>query len=142
MGLREIGCEDGRWIELAQDRDQWWAFVLAVLNLCVLLPGSSMKKKSLNSKRQPQTYGGGVFSQMAVPYVRETRAVCGGRRIVTLGEGVRVGDLLFHPLKLILEALKSKDHVPSGSHNFFLMNCSFLSLSASRCFRLCTIRFT
>jgi hypothetical protein len=40
MGLREIGCEDGRWIELAQDRVQWWAFVLAVLNLCVLLPES------------------------------------------------------------------------------------------------------
>ena len=22
---REIGCEDGRWVELAQDRVQWWA---------------------------------------------------------------------------------------------------------------------
>jgi hypothetical protein len=37
MDLREIGCEDGKWIELAQDRVQWWAFVLAVLNLRVLL---------------------------------------------------------------------------------------------------------
>jgi len=23
MDLREIGCEDGRWMELAQDRVQW-----------------------------------------------------------------------------------------------------------------------
>jgi len=34
----EIGCEDGRWMELAEDHVQWWALVLAVLNLCVLLP--------------------------------------------------------------------------------------------------------
>ena len=33
MDLTEIGCKDGRWIELAQDRVQWWAFVLAVMNL-------------------------------------------------------------------------------------------------------------
>ena len=38
MDLREIGCEDGRWIELAQDRVQWQALVLVVLNLLVLLP--------------------------------------------------------------------------------------------------------
>jgi hypothetical protein len=37
MDLREMGCEDGRWMELAQDRVQWRAFVLAVLNLRVLL---------------------------------------------------------------------------------------------------------
>jgi hypothetical protein len=36
--LMERGCEDGRWTELAQDRAQWWALVLAVLNLGVLLP--------------------------------------------------------------------------------------------------------
>jgi hypothetical protein len=40
LGLREIGCEDGRWMELAQDRVQWRAFVLAVLNLRVLMPES------------------------------------------------------------------------------------------------------
>jgi len=33
----ELGCEDERWMELAQDRVQWQAFVLAVLNLRVLL---------------------------------------------------------------------------------------------------------
>jgi hypothetical protein len=40
MELREIGCEDGRWMELAQDCVQWWALVLAMLNLLVLLPES------------------------------------------------------------------------------------------------------
>jgi hypothetical protein len=38
MDLRETGCEDGRWMELAQDRVQWRALVLAVLNLRVLRP--------------------------------------------------------------------------------------------------------
>jgi len=38
LDLMEIGCEDGRWMELAQDCVQWWALVLAVLNLGVLLP--------------------------------------------------------------------------------------------------------
>jgi hypothetical protein len=33
MDLREIGCEDGKWMELVQDRVQWWARVLTVLNL-------------------------------------------------------------------------------------------------------------
>ena len=42
MDLTEIDCQDGRWIELAQDRGQWRAFVLAVLNLCVLLPESQL----------------------------------------------------------------------------------------------------
>jgi len=29
----EIDCEDGRWMELAQDRVERWALVLAVLNM-------------------------------------------------------------------------------------------------------------
>jgi hypothetical protein len=33
-------CEDGRWIELAQDRVQWRALVLEALNLMVLPPES------------------------------------------------------------------------------------------------------
>ena len=37
MVLEEIHCENGKWMELAQDRVQWWALVLAVLNRCVLL---------------------------------------------------------------------------------------------------------
>jgi hypothetical protein len=35
---RNVGCEDGRWMELAQDPVRWGASVLAVLNLLVLLP--------------------------------------------------------------------------------------------------------
>jgi hypothetical protein len=34
----EIGCKDGRWMELAQDRDQWQALLWAVMNLLVLIP--------------------------------------------------------------------------------------------------------
>jgi hypothetical protein len=44
MDLREIGCEDGKWIELAQHPVQWWAFVLAVMNICVLLPETTSDK--------------------------------------------------------------------------------------------------
>jgi hypothetical protein len=40
MDLSEICGEDGRWMELAKDRVQWQALVLAVLNLGVLLPVS------------------------------------------------------------------------------------------------------
>jgi hypothetical protein len=29
---KEIGYEDWRWIELAQDHVQWWIFALAALN--------------------------------------------------------------------------------------------------------------
>jgi len=40
MDLNETDFEDWRWMELGQDHVQWWALVLAVLNLCVLLPES------------------------------------------------------------------------------------------------------
>lgn len=33
MALREMVCEDGRWMELVEDRVQWQALLLAVLNL-------------------------------------------------------------------------------------------------------------
>jgi hypothetical protein len=34
MDLREVGCEDVDWLHLDQDRDQWWALVNTVMNLC------------------------------------------------------------------------------------------------------------
>jgi hypothetical protein len=33
VDLAEMGCEDGRWMELAQDRVQWRVLVLAVVEL-------------------------------------------------------------------------------------------------------------
>jgi hypothetical protein len=40
MGLREIGWGSVDWIQLAQDRDRWWALVNTVMNLRVLAPRS------------------------------------------------------------------------------------------------------
>jgi hypothetical protein len=33
--LREVGLESADWNRLAQDRDQWWAFVNMLMNLWV-----------------------------------------------------------------------------------------------------------
>ena len=30
MDMREVGCDPGEWIDLAEDRDQWRAYVRAV----------------------------------------------------------------------------------------------------------------
>ena len=32
MDLREVGCDPRDWIDLVEDRDQWWAYVRAVMN--------------------------------------------------------------------------------------------------------------
>jgi hypothetical protein len=33
MGHQGVGCGFMNWIELAQDRDRWWAFINTVMNL-------------------------------------------------------------------------------------------------------------
>jgi hypothetical protein len=38
MNLREIGRGRVEWIQLAQDRDLWWALVNTVMNLWVMGP--------------------------------------------------------------------------------------------------------
>jgi hypothetical protein len=35
MDLRETGIDATNWIRLAQDRVQWWTFVITVMNLRV-----------------------------------------------------------------------------------------------------------
>jgi len=35
MDLQEVGCGGVEWIELAWDRDRWWAIVNVVMNLQV-----------------------------------------------------------------------------------------------------------
>ena len=35
MDFQEVGCVNIDWIELAQDRDRWWALANAVMNIRV-----------------------------------------------------------------------------------------------------------
>ena len=32
MSLREVGCDPGEWVDLAEDRGQWRAYVRTVMN--------------------------------------------------------------------------------------------------------------
>ncbi|KAJ4441271.1 hypothetical protein ANN_11125 [Periplaneta americana] len=63
MDLREMGYDDREWINLAQDRDRWWAYVRAAMNfreekkefagsLEGMVNGSSEQKKISDDRRQ------------------------------------------------------------------------------------------
>jgi hypothetical protein len=41
MYNKKIGCERANWVQLAQDRFQWWDFVLSTMKICVLLKVSN-----------------------------------------------------------------------------------------------------
>ncbi|KAJ4447144.1 hypothetical protein ANN_09145 [Periplaneta americana] len=38
MDLREVGYDGRLWINVAQDRDRWWAYVRATVNLLQRIP--------------------------------------------------------------------------------------------------------
>ncbi|KAJ4448497.1 hypothetical protein ANN_10513 [Periplaneta americana] len=52
MDLREVGYDDRDWINLAQDGDQWRAYVRAAMNLRVLLELTERKMKTIDETFQ------------------------------------------------------------------------------------------
>jgi hypothetical protein len=38
MNLRELGCEEMKWMELAESHVQWWAFVIPSSTTTVFVP--------------------------------------------------------------------------------------------------------
>ena len=41
MDLREVGCDPGEWVDLAEDSDIWRAYVRAVMNIWVRIPAKA-----------------------------------------------------------------------------------------------------
>ncbi|KAJ4441040.1 hypothetical protein ANN_10889 [Periplaneta americana] len=64
MDLREVGYDGRDWINLAQDRDQWRAYVRAAMNLQVM----EMREKNLDLMRQDIV---GVLKNSSMAFVRE-----------------------------------------------------------------------
>jgi hypothetical protein len=69
IGLQKISCDDGRWMELAQDHVQWRDLVLAVLNLRVLLP----ECVSYKTVGLPGSF---VQFRRHAPMTKENNAIC------------------------------------------------------------------
>ncbi|KAJ4429544.1 hypothetical protein ANN_21713 [Periplaneta americana] len=63
MDLREVGYDDRGWINLAQDRDQWRAYVRAAMNLRVFDVHSGVSKFLL-----PGGAGGSGDNEIQVPW--------------------------------------------------------------------------
>ncbi|KAJ4443541.1 hypothetical protein ANN_05214 [Periplaneta americana] len=47
MDLREVRYDDRDWINLAQDRDQWWAYVRAAMNLRIVTYHSTSPQRKI-----------------------------------------------------------------------------------------------
>jgi hypothetical protein len=59
MDCVELGCEDGRWMELAQDHALWQDLVLAVVMLWVLVPHSKLSDcKNITGKLRCNKFPG------------------------------------------------------------------------------------
>jgi len=46
MNLRDISCEDGRWLTLAHDRVKWWVSLLSMLSIRMDSATSVLGKQS------------------------------------------------------------------------------------------------
>ncbi|KAJ4434360.1 hypothetical protein ANN_22919 [Periplaneta americana] len=55
MDLREVGYDDREWINFAQDRDQWRAYVRAAMNLRVKVFENKVLRKIFGAKRDEVT---------------------------------------------------------------------------------------
>ncbi|KAJ4440692.1 hypothetical protein ANN_08840, partial [Periplaneta americana] len=53
MDLREVGCDDRDWINLAQDRDRWRAYVRAAMNLRSI--AQSLQEQAASSLRRSES---------------------------------------------------------------------------------------
>jgi hypothetical protein len=49
--IERVGCEDGKWKKLAQDRGRFRALLLSALDMRVLLPGSWLVSMSVSRER-------------------------------------------------------------------------------------------
>jgi hypothetical protein len=61
MDLREIGWGSVDWIQLAQDRDWWWALVNTVMKLRVLAPRSYKKRSKIFTSHTVDTWRAYVY---------------------------------------------------------------------------------
>ena len=71
MDLREVGCDPRDWIALAEDRDQWQAYVRAVTNLRV-------PRKPINQLVSQAMYKNQVYVSLyyLVCYIKSKQSCC------------------------------------------------------------------
>ena len=92
MDLREIGCENGRWIELAQDRFHCCALILDLLNQGISVLVNIRASGTASGCRRLHPYGR-ITSQLSVLSHLITSAV---RRINWIAAGSLTGAASTH----------------------------------------------